>query len=103
MLATYDLHTPSTVSAMGMAAAMGHMSLPNLAGIVIHSTDAGYDGLVYLCGVGHVVGFALLLAVVLHLRNNFEPNTDSVQGRARLRALRRVSAAETAEEQFATL
>ena len=103
MLASYDLHTPSTVSAVGMSAALGHMSLPNLAGVVIHSTEAGYDGLVYICGVGNVLGFALLTVVVLHLQQNFEPNMDSVQGRARLRALRRVSAAETAEEQFATL
>ena len=59
MLASYDLHTPSTVSAVGMSAALGHMSLPNLAGVVIHSTEAGYDGLVYICGVGNVLGFAL--------------------------------------------
>ena len=70
------------------------MSLPNLAGIVIHNSDAGYDSLMYICGVCDAIGFAILTTVVLHLKHNFEANMDSVQGRKRARELRRVSAAE---------
>jgi FHS family Na+ dependent glucose MFS transporter 1 len=81
LLASYELLTSSTVSAIAMAAAMGHMTVPNLVGVAIHSTQLGYDVLIWICATADVVGLALVTAVVLHLHSHFTPTFDSVQGR----------------------
>ena len=85
LLASYELLTPSTVSAMGMAAALGHMSVPNLVGVTIHATGLGYDALIWVCVVCDTLGLLLVSVVAFHLRRNFTPAPDSVHGRYLLR------------------
>ena len=81
LLASYDLLTPGTVSAMGMASAAGHMTIPNLVGLVVHRGGFGYDALIYIVTLSNTFGFLLVTAVVIHLRNNFWPSPSSVLGR----------------------
>ena len=80
LLASYALLTPSTVSAMGMAAALGHMVIPNFVGLAIHTGGLGYGALIWICLVNNAVSFGCVCSVVFHLRHNFTPTPDSVQG-----------------------
>jgi len=93
LLASYDLITPNTMSSLSMASALGHMSIPNLVGVAIHSGGMGFDALIWIVTVAHAIGLVLITAVVVHLRRNFEPSADSLLGR-RLRA-RRYEAAKS--------
>jgi len=56
---------------MGAAAAVGHMTIPSLAGFVI--ARLGYDAMMALLCALNFVGFVLTTIVVLHLRANFTP------------------------------
>ena len=47
MLAAYELLTASSVSAIAMSAALGHMIIPNLVGITVHAVDPRHQ-----CGGG---------------------------------------------------
>lgn len=97
LLASYDLLTPSTVSSMSMAAALGHMTLPNAVGFAIHTFGLGFDALIWIVLVANAIGFALIALVVVHLRRNFIPVPDSVSGRQLLLARKR-AAVHVAEE-----
>ena len=100
LLASYELLTPSTVSFMGMAAAVGHMTLPNFVGFLVHGGGLGYDALVWVCAVCDTVGLLVVTAVVLHLRRNFTPAPDSVQGKQLLR-MRQKELADAADGRLA--
>ena len=80
LLATYELLTPQTVSAIGMAAALGHMTIPNLVGFTIHAGALGYDALVWIVALANLLGLVLVTVVVIHLWRHFTPNPESVQG-----------------------
>lgn len=81
LLATYELLTASTVSLIGMASALGHMTIPNLVGFTMHTGVLGNDALVWIVAVANVLGLSLVSAVVVHLWRHFTPNPESVQGR----------------------
>lgn len=75
LLAQYDLLSARTTSAMSAAAAVGHMTLPNLTGIAIQHTALQYDALIWLVGGASLVGLILTSIVVVHLGRNFTPVT----------------------------
>ena len=91
MLASYDLLTPDTVSSIGVAAAVGHMTVPNFVGHAIQTWGYGYDSLIWIVLATQTCGFFLVAAVVIHLRRHFEPVAHSVPGR-KLAAARRLAA-----------
>jgi hypothetical protein len=87
LLAYYDLGTPSTTSAIGAAAATGHMTLPNLMGLAMQHSSWQYDALIGIAVLASATGLALTTAVVLHLMRNFTPavTAESARGSARYR------------------
>lgn len=89
LLASYDLLTPSTVSAMGMAAALGHMTVPNLVGYAIHTGGLGYAALIWIVGAAYTIGLVVISGVTIHLRHHFVPVPSSVSGRRLAAAARR--------------
>ena len=91
MLASYDLLTPDTVSSIGLAAAVGHMTMPNFVGHAIQSWGYGYDPLIWIVLASQTAGCVLVSAVVVHLRLHFEPVASSVHGR-KLATARRLAA-----------
>lgn len=70
ILACYSLLTTRVTGAMGAAAAIGHMTIPSLAGVCIDRL--GYDSLMPLLCALNAIGFGLTVAVVIHLRWNFQ-------------------------------
>ena len=95
MLASYDLLTPGTVSAMGIAAALGHVTVPNVVGYVIHTGGYGYAALIWIVSAAYLVALSMIAAVTLHLKSNFIPIPSSVHGR-KLEAARRRAELEKA-------
>jgi len=71
LLARYGLLSTRVTGAMGAAAAIGHMTIPSLAGMSIDRL--GYDSLLPLLAVINSVGFVLTAMVVLHLHASFQP------------------------------
>lgn len=69
LLACYSLLTTRVTGAMGAAAAIGHMTIPSLAGVCIDRI--GYDSLMPLLCALNAVGLGLTALVVVHLRRNF--------------------------------
>ena len=96
MLASYDLLTPDTVSSIGIAAAIGHMTVPNLVGHAIQTWGFGYGALTAIVLVAMTCGCVLVVAVVVHLRLHFEPVASSVHGRKLAAARRRAALQEAA-------
>jgi hypothetical protein len=93
LLAAYELLTPRSVSLIGMAAALGHMTIPNLVSLAIHTGGCGHDALLLVCLAADTLGFVTLVAVVLHLQRSFVPAADSLLGqRLREAAAREPSA-----------
>mmetsp|Transcript_47975 Transcript_47975/g.154515 ORF Transcript_47975/g.154515 Transcript_47975/m.154515 type:complete len:504 (-) Transcript_47975:213-1724(-) len=75
LLARYGLLTTAMTGALGAFAAIGHMTVPSLAGAAIDRH--GYAALMPLLCALNGVGLALLTAVVLHLRANFHADEGS--------------------------
>ncbi|KAL3914342.1 MAG: hypothetical protein SGPRY_007659 [Prymnesium sp.] len=73
LLASYGLLTTRTTAAMGMAAALGHMLVPNLVGLVIQYGSVGYDAMPWLVGGLNVLVLIIVVCVSRHLAANFTP------------------------------
>lgn len=71
LMASYDLLTSKTTGAIGAAAAVGHMTLPNFIGLAIQHTAWHYDALIRLNVIANAAGLLLITAVVVHLSRNF--------------------------------
>jgi fucose permease len=84
LLACYSLLTTRVTGAMGAAAAIGHMTIPTLAGLCLDRI--GYDSLMPLLCAINAIGFGLTTAVVVHLRRNFQPRDREPDGAANFAA-----------------
>ena len=83
LLASYELLTPHAVSLIGMAAALGHMSIPNLVSVAVHTGGMGFDALLYICVICDSIGLCAIIVVNLHLQRSFVPSPDSLIGKQR--------------------
>ena len=86
LMSYYDLLTPRVTACICASSATGHMTIPNLFGLVIHHSSMRYEALVRLNVLFTSSGFFLLVAVVSHLSRNFTP-AFSIGGTPALRPL----------------
>ena len=62
-------------SVVGTAAAVGHMTLPNIVGRAISWSSYKYDAFIYIEVGCNVAVFVLAVGVVLHLWRSFTPTS----------------------------
>ena len=75
LLASYGLLSPKIMGVVGTAAAVGHMTLPNIVGRAISWSSYKYDAFIYIEVGCNVAVFVLAVGVVLHLWRSFTPTS----------------------------
>jgi len=77
LLSSYGILSAKTTAAMGLASSLGHMTIPNLVGLVIHysplSGPRRYDALMWLVCTLNVFCLLFVVLVVHHLGRHFTP------------------------------